>query len=126
MAPGGGRFLGPRRHSSSRWGRCNLTRWRVFLLYTSFVVLFVSACAPQAQPTQPPSGARSSAPAASAGPETLRLAMDYAPRDFILPARRGTSGGEFLAIADAQLTVFNNQGDAVPRLAAEVPSIEKG
>ena len=104
-----------------------MAEWRVFLLCVSFVVVSVTACAPQPpQPAQPPTGGQSSALSTSSGPKTLRLAMDYEPKDFLLPARRGTSGGEFLAIADAQLTVFDSQGNAIPRLATEVPSIEKG
>jgi peptide/nickel transport system substrate-binding protein len=102
-----------------------MARWRA-CFSLCFVLVLLSACAPQAQPAQTSAPAQGSAPSAQSGPKTLRLAMDFEPRDFLLPARRGTSGGEFLAIADAQLTVFDSKGDAIPRLAAEVPSIEKG
>lgn len=88
-------------------------------------VALAGACAPQAAPAARP--ASGSAPETSAGAQkTLRMALDYEPKDFLLPARRGTSGGEALVLADAQLTLYDGQGTLVPRVAAEVPTIANG
>src|SRR5688500_17121747 len=88
-------------------------------------VSLAGACGSQATP-----GARPAIEVASqASPgiqKTLRMALDYEPKDFLLPARRGTSGGEALVLADAQLTVLDGTGTLAPRTAAEIPTIANG
>ncbi len=96
--------------------------WGSFPWQLVFVAALICACASQSAPAPGPAGDS----ATTSTPKVVRVAMDYEPKDFLLPARRGTSGGEVLAIADAQLTVFDGQGNLVSRLAAEVPTIENG
>ena len=85
------------------------------------VVTVLSGCAPASQQrNERGSGQDASNPAA---PKILRVGMQNEPDNFLRPGPQGRERS--LDFAHAQLTVIDNRGIVIPRLASEVPSFEK-
>lgn len=81
--------------------------------------LVLASCAPRVGPAD-----AASAAGQAGGPKVLRLGDQHEPGNLLSP---GTSGQMLaLRIADAELTVTDDNGNIVPSLAAEVPSLERG
>jgi peptide/nickel transport system substrate-binding protein len=85
------------------------------------LLLLGGACAPAAQR---PSDARGGA-AAPRPPTNLNVVIDFEPQS--LGARVGAAkDGELRYAVNQPLTNYDDEGGVIPRLALEVPSVEKG
>jgi peptide/nickel transport system substrate-binding protein len=86
------------------------------------VVMVLGACSNPPVTSNDP-GATSPDTSLSAGPKVLRIGLQREPADFLRP---GTVGPMIvLWLANDDLTVPDGQGGLLPRMATEVPSIEK-
>jgi peptide/nickel transport system substrate-binding protein len=101
-------------------------------MYRAVVLLAVvlaTACAPQAQQTQP--SAPTAAPAAQ-GPKVLTIAMEADPKIIgpdLLPTGvggSGSGGNDVRPIVHDVLSIESPPGNFRPQMAAEFPSVEKG
>src|SRR5438034_6131071 len=97
----------------------------LLLLIASLVV----ACAPTSQPTT-----ESTAPAPSAGPKTLIMALQEEPISLVLYGRPapadegGTTGARYerYYIFHANLTMYDEAGNVIPAAAVKVPTAQDG
>src|SRR5436305_3883804 len=89
------------------------------------VALALAACAPPPGPASPAGQPQSSAPAA---PKSLVMAINEDPRNFWdgVNGGRGSGSREIGHMVNQYLANILPDGQAVPRLLAEMPSVEKG
>jgi peptide/nickel transport system substrate-binding protein len=90
--------------------------------------VLVTACAPAPGPAGAPDRSRSTAPAAPAGPKVLAMAITEDPGNFWDAITGGGGSGvrELGHMVNQFLTASASDGSAVPRLLAELPSVERG
>lgn len=84
------------------------------------LAVLLASCAPAAEPR---SGAREAGPGSSSGPKNLTVVLDFEPQG-LLPSMSGVKSSELRYAASQPLTSYDQQGGVIPRLAAEVPSLE--
>src|SRR2546422_4774913 len=101
----------------------------------ALVLLFVSACAPQTAPTQPapgqPVGGQFAQGAQRAAPKSLTIGVQREPSSFdpdLSGTGSGASGGGSAVrrIPWEELAAWVPGGGLEPRLAQEMPAIERG
>jgi peptide/nickel transport system substrate-binding protein len=82
----------------------------------------LASCAPVASPTAPAAPAPEARPVSSA-PRVLRVGLQREPAGFLRP---GSTGQMILLwLTHDDLTVPDGQGQFLPRLAAEIPSLDR-
>ena len=98
---------------------------RASCLFAGFAVLFMAACAPG----RPQETRQDAAPSAPAAPKVLHVGVtaDDEPIEFAVAfGSIGAGGTETRYLLNAPLTIYDDKGTLMPRLATSVPTIENG
>lgn len=91
------------------------------LVFFCATTILMSACA---SPPVGRSGDSGQAAGGASAPKVLRIGAQREPDNFLRPGSQGQA--RILDIAHAELAVLNDRVEPVPRLALEVPSLERG
>lgn len=98
--------------------------WRSTLSMISLLTVLSVACSSPAALPQTVSGGAEPRPAQPSLPKVLRIGAQREPDNFLRPGSQGQI--RILDLAHASLVVQNEYAQLLPRLATEVPSLERG